>query len=46
MLPNVKWSQPNLSDGGNDGDVMMSFKGTALYDSGTGAAMKWVRAVA
>lgn len=46
VLPNVKWSQPNLSDGGNDGDVMMSFKGTALYDASSGTAMKWVRAVA
>ena len=45
ILPNVKFSEPVLSDTGNDGDVILSFKGSALYDSGTGAAMKWLRAV-
>jgi len=44
ILPNVKFSEPTLTDTGNDGDVMLNFKGSALYDSGTGAAIKWLRA--
>ena len=45
VLPNCKISNPVLSDGGNDTDVMLSCTLSALYDSGTGAAMKLVRAV-
>jgi hypothetical protein len=46
QLPNAKFSAAVLNDPGNDGDVMLSFKASAIYDVTTGAALQITRAVA
>jgi hypothetical protein len=46
VLPNAKISNPQFSDPGNDGDITLTCNLSALYDSGTSAAMTIARAVA
>lgn len=46
ILPNAKWFSPERTDGGNSGDTTIKVSAMALYDAGTGAAMKLLRAVA
>lgn len=46
VLPNAKISNPVISDGGNSTDVSLSCTLSALYDSGSGAAMTITRLVA
>jgi hypothetical protein len=46
VLPNVKISNPQLSDPGNDGDVTLTCSLSALYDTATTAAITIARLVA